>query len=549
MVLVLLYFLGHFGTGKTAGSWLQIPDLAFWLACVSSLVSFAALLVQKQQKYHFVLALTNYLLISATAGTLVVLTGGSSSPFVALWLLAAVFAAMFGWQIWLIFLFIANLGVVWEIFFTQTVPTLEQIIKLLLIAEAPLITSFVMWHAEAKPSENQKEYSALAQQLSQVANKSEIVINSIADGVLAIDSNGLVQLVNPSAQNMLGWSKQDALGLDYRSIIKLVDTKGVAVPDELSPIRQVMLSNKPATNNDLNMVSKSGKTARLSLLISPVSSAKQTTGGAIVVFRDITKEKEQERQRAEFISTASHEMRTPVAAIEGYLGLAMNPQTAVIDDKARTYLQKAYESTQHLGRLFQDLLTVSRAEDGRLQTKPTVLDIIAFTREIVESLDKKAKDKGVSLVYTPGKVIDAKVQPAYFAYADPDQMREVLSNLVDNAIKYTKEGSVTVDVKGEDNNVKIDISDTGIGIPPEDVVHLFQKFYRVDNSDTREIGGTGLGLFIARQLTEANNGTISVESTYGKGSTFTVQLPRMDTEKAAAAKSQSPQVTKISIIS
>jgi signal transduction histidine kinase len=117
-------------------------------------------------------------------------------------------------------------------------------------------------------------------------------------------------------------------------------------------------------------------------------------------------------------------------------------------------------------------------------------------------------------------------------------MREVLNNLVDNAIKYTKQGTVTVDIKGDNTDVSIDISDTGIGIPPEDITHLFQKFYRVDNSDTREIGGTGLGLYICRRLVEANNGHIGLNSTYGKGSTFTLKMPRVPNDQATNIANQ-----------
>lgn len=538
--MVGLYLLAHFGpeSSRTV-SWLRIPDLAFWFAGVSGLVSLGSLILHKQTIYHYFLALSNYLLITATCASLTVLTGGSDSPFIALWLLVAIFAALFGRPILLLVAIASNINVGWELFFSDALKSMEQTIKLLLLTEAPLVASYVIWHESHHPT-TEKAYNALAEQLSQVANKSEIVINSIADGVIAIDGNGLVQLINPAAQNILGWSKKDALGLDYRSIIKLVDDKGNPISEELLPIRQVLLSNKPATNNNLGLVTKSGKTITLSLLVSPVTVGEHKAGGVIIVFRDITKEKEQERQRAEFISTASHEMRTPVAAIEGYLGLAMNPQTAVIDDKARTYLQKAYDSTKHLGGLFQDLLTVSRAEDGRLLIKPAVLDAISFAREVVESLEQKAKDKNISLVYAPGKTIDKKIQPAYFIYADPGQLREVLSNLVDNAIKYTMEGTVTIDVSGDSANVTIKITDTGIGIPPEDIPHLFQKFYRVDSSDTREIGGTGLGLFIARQLIEANGGHIIVDSVYGKGSTFMVSLPRMENQKAAAIIKQTP---------
>lgn len=543
----MLFFLAHFGPGLShARSWLRIPDLAFWFACLSTLFSVGGIALQKQQQYHYKLALINYILVTLTSVSLIGLTDDINSPFIALWLLISVFAGMFGGRILIIYALLANVFVVWQIFFTGAPAPLETIIKVLLIVETPLIASFVIWHAEAKsPAANQKAYNALAEELSQVANKAEIVINSIADGVVAIDTKGIIQLINPAAQAMLGWQKQDAIGLDYRSIIKLADDKGVTIQDELSPIRQVLIVNKPVTDNNLSLTTKSGKTIRLSLLVSPVAAKdQQAASGAIIVFRDITKEKEQERQRGEFISTASHEMRTPVAAIEGYLALAMNPHTAVIDDKARAYLQKAYESTQHLGRLFQDLLTVSKAEDGRLMPKPTVIDVTRFTREIVDGLEQKAKEKNIGLVYTPTNTIDRgkKLHPAYYIFADPGQLREVLSNLIDNAIKYTKQGTVTIDIIGDATNVSIRVVDTGIGIPPEDVVHLFQKFYRVDNSDTREIGGTGLGLFISRQLVEVNNGHITVESVYGKGSTFTVQFPRMTNEQAQSTLNQAAPV-------
>lgn len=540
LVIVILFLLGSFGPGlSSAQSWLHIPIASFALASVGTLFSVISLLLHKKEQWFYPLALVNYILISITATSLIMLTGQVDSPFVALCLLILVFAGMFGGWVLVGYAVLANLFIAWHVFLNGPIAGPEEIIKLLLIMETPLIASYVIWHSEGKQmTTNQKAYNALAEQLSQVANKSEIVINSIADGVVAMDAKGAIQLINPAAQELLGWQKQDAIGLDYRSVINLIDAKGAAVGEELTPIHQVLISNKSMTDNNLGLTTKSGKTIRLSLQVSPVSAGKdQAASGVIMVFRDITQEKEQERQRGEFISTASHEMRTPVAAIEGYLALAMNPQTAVIDDKARAYLQKAYESTQHLGHLFQDLLTVSKAEDGRLAPKPTVIDVTKFTHEISDSLEQKAKDKNIGLVFTPGSKVDGgrKLQPAYYIFADPGQLREVLSNLIDNAIKYTKQGTVTIDIAGDASNISVGVTDTGIGIPPEDVSHLFQKFYRVDNSDTREIGGTGLGLFISRRLVEANNGHLTVESVYGKGSTFTVQFPRLTNEQAQTA--------------
>jgi PAS domain S-box-containing protein len=411
--------------------------------------------------------------------------------------------------------------------------TREQIIISFLAGEMPLLVSYLIWHERRKQDTNKNNaYDAMARELNQVANKSEAVINSVAEGVVVTDDDGKIQLINPAAQTLLGWGKQDAIGLDYRSVIKLGDAKGNELPEESSPINRMRITNQPFSSNDFSLVTQTGKKLLISLLVSPVGDS---SSGAIIVFRDITAEKQGERAKAEFISTASHEMRTPVAAIEGYLGLALNPTTAVIDDKARMFLEKAHESTQHLGRLFQDLLTVSRSEDGRLAPKPTVVDIVAFTKEIVSSLMPKAQQKGLFLYFKPASSGDGGnklVTPVFYSYIDQDQLREVLGNLVDNAIKYTKQGNVTIDITGDETNITVSVIDSGIGVPPEDVPHLFQKFYRVDNSDTREIGGTGLGLYISRRLIESNNGHIGVKSEFGHGSTFFITIPRISHDRA-----------------
>lgn len=373
--------------------------------------------------------------------------------------------------------------------------------------------------------------STLANELSQVSNKSDIVINSIGDGVVALNNKGVIELINPAAQNMLGWGYQDAIGLDFNSIFKLVDMAGDPVPDTANPIAQGMTSDTSLKSNDFVLVTNSGKKMNVSLLVSPVGQ--DGNGGVIVVFRDISSEVSKNQERTEFVSTASHEMRTPVAAIEGYLGLALNPQTATIDDKARTYITKAHESSQHLGRLFQDLLDISQAEDGRLKSTPTVIELIAFLREMVELHNPAAAEKGLKMVFKPDAPTDSQtITPIFYVFGDADHMREIVSNLIENAIKYTKTGSITVDVTGTAEKSLISISDTGIGISREDLPHLFQKFYRVDNTATREIGGTGLGLYLCRRLVESMNGRIWAESEVGKGSTFLVELDRLSSEEA-----------------
>ena len=278
--------------------------------------------------------------------------------------------------------------------------------------------------------------------------------------------------------------------------------------------------------------------------MAPLADSAKRTTGLVAVFRDVSEERAEENQRAEFISTASHEMRTPVAAIEGYLSLALNEKVATIDNRARDYLEKAHSSTKHLGQLFQDLLTSAKAEDGRLTNHPKVVEMGAFLEQLAQDLRFSAEKKGLFMEFLFGNsnIKDASssgardmnkvIRPLYYVQVDPDRMREVITNIFDNGCKYTEEGKVSLGLTGNDGVVQIYIKDTGAGIPPEDIAHLFQKFYRVDNSATRTIGGTGLGLFICRKIVELYQGRIWVESDLGKGSTFYINIPRLTSAKA-----------------
>lgn len=454
-------------------------------------------------------------------------TGHTKSPFIMIWLLLGMFAGLYG-VVSFILICVAEAAYVTYLFIQQPVGTVS-ITAILLVFVTPVIVSMIIWRKQVIPDSNaetDKAYNELARELSQVSNKSDIVINAIADGVMAVDGKGIIQLINPAAQTILGWGKQDAIGLDYRSVLKLFDGKDAAVPDDVNPVQQVLATNTPSSRDDLSLVTSAGKKMMMSFVISPVG---QLGSGCIIVFRDITSEVVENRQKAEFVSTASHEMRTPVAAIEGYISLALNPQTATIDDKARSYLQKAHESANHLGELFQDLLDISKAEDGRLGSNPVTIDLLAFLRDVISTVQTSAAASHITLTFVPDTdTAAATIQPAYFVNVDTGHLREVISNLITNAIKYTKPGgTATIDVTGDDNRVTISVVDTGIGIPAEDIPHLFQKFYRVDNTDTREIGGTGLGLYLCRRLVESMNGRIWLESTYGKGSMFFVELPRV----------------------
>ena len=525
--IILLYAWARFiPTGYQLPIGLSVSDLAAGVAGIGSLIVLI-LCFWLPRKHEIGIGIFVYLLTVTVATTTIITSGGVVSPFLVMWIIVAIFAGFFG----AIILGIMGLLVILQIISTsvQQGINIQFIIGYLFFGFLPLIFSLVLWVRRQKTDDNT---SSLKNKLSAVESKSDVVINAIDDGVLAISKDGNIELINPSAQQIIGWDQGDALGLNWKSVLKLVTSDGKDVEDLENPIAQSLSKNQPTHNDKLFLLTSSEKRILVSIVSSPVGTEGE---GVIVVFRDITKEKAEEREQAEFISTASHEMRTPVASIEGYLGLALNPATAHIDEKARDFITKAHESAQHLGRLFQDLLDISKVEDGRMKNNPKIINVNEFLKDIFDGLATKADEKQLNYIFMPDITDEGKeksLQPIFYANIDPDHFREVVSNLIENAIKYTPSGEVVVNVTGDDKQISISVKDSGIGIPAEDIPHLFQKFYRVDNSDTREIGGTGLGLYLSRRLAEAMSGNLRVESKYKEGSTFYLEIPRMNSSEA-----------------
>lgn len=538
--IILLYAWARFiPTGYQLPIGLSVSDLAAGVAGIGSLIVLI-LCFWLPRKHEIEIGIFVYLLTVTVATTTIITSGGVVSPFLVMWIIVAIFAGFFG----AIISGIMGLLVILQIIATsiQQGVNIQFIIGYLFFGFLPLIFSLVLWIRRQKTDDNT---SSLKNKLSAVENKSDVVINAIDDGVLAISKDGNIELINPSAQQIIGWDQGDALGLNWKSVLKLVTSDGKDVEDLENPIAQSLSKNQPTHNDKLFLLTSSEKRILVSIVSSPVGTEGE---GVIVVFRDITKEKAEEREQAEFISTASHEMRTPVASIEGYLGLALNPATAHIDEKARDFITKAHESAQHLGRLFQDLLDISKVEDGRMKNNPKIINVNEFLKDIFDGLATKASEKQLNYIFMPDIIDEGKeksLQPIFYANIDPDHFREVVSNLIENAIKYTPSGEVVVNVTGDDKQISISVKDSGIGIPAEDIPHLFQKFYRVDNSDTREIGGTGLGLYLSRRLAEAMSGNLRVESKYKEGSTFYLEIPRMSSSEAKqrleSAEAESPK--------
>jgi PAS domain S-box-containing protein len=421
----------------------------------------------------------------------------------------------------------------------------------IIVAGLLLIWLYERYQANQAPAKARKLEGALRDEKV----ISSIILSAIEDGVVLLDAEGNIQSFNKGASEMTGWSQSEAQSLRCDSVFRLEDERNTPYTVETNPFNRIFKEGTTIHDDRAIMVTRSDKRIAISISLSPVTDEAGKVTAAVAIFRDVSDARAQEASRAEFISTASHEMRTPVAAIEGYLALALNDKVATIDDRARNYLTKAHSSTQHLGKLFQDLLTSSKAEDGRLSSHPVVTEMGSLLQHLTDDLKFSAQKKGLFAEFIMGSsdVIDASaganlLKPLYFVHADPDRLREVITNLFDNACKYTESGKVTIGLTANDDVVQFYVRDTGSGIPAEDLPHLFQKFYRVDSSATRTIGGTGLGLFICRKIIELYAGRIWVESEVGKGSTFFVNLPRISTQRAEtmrAAEAGSNQLPAI----
>ncbi|MBU6389392.1 GAF domain-containing sensor histidine kinase [Patescibacteria group bacterium] len=230
---------------------------------------------------------------------------------------------------------------------------------------------------------------------------------------------------------------------------------------------------------------------------------------------------EGDQMKSEFVSVASHELLTPLSAIEGFLSLILDEKRGKVDEQVLGYLQKVYTSAKRLSVLIKDVLSVSSIESGRLKIEPQSLDINKMIHDALDQLKFVAQDKHLTLTY------QEPADPLPPVYADPDRTMQVLVNLMSNAIKYTPEGSVSIKthLNRAGGQVQVDITDTGIGMAKEAQSHLFEKFYRVDSPQTTGIIGTGLGLYITKSIIERMGGAIFLKSKIGTGTTFSFTLP------------------------
>ncbi len=347
--------------------------------------------------------------------------------------------------------------------------------------------------------------------------KLEAILNNMGEGIVAIDAKGDIIFTNPSGQEILKWFniKESQMEKHVESEQgRVEDLKGNPVPPKNWPINRA-LKEKKKVRKPIAYISKDVK-VYIDVTATPIMHGK-TCLGAIAIFHDITKEREIDQAKSEFVSLASHQLRTPSTGIKWLLEEVLRRGKLKKDDKE--YIEDALKSNHRMIQLVNDLLNVSRLETGAIDVTSEPTDLPALIKEIVQEANILAKDRGQTLtVKVPKKKINISL--------DQQLIGQVIANLVSNAIKYSNPNTkVTVELLSKPKGVEMRFMDQGIGISKDDQKKLFTKFYRTAEAAKYSTTGSGLGLYIIKKILHVCHGNISVESEEGKGSTFVVTLP------------------------
>ena len=367
----------------------------------------------------------------------------------------------------------------------------------------------------------------IAQQLIEVEkqrNRWEAVFENVEEGVFVIDGDNMLSRMNGSCELMTGFEEREVVGKPYYQIFGCHDTQGNKFP-EFHPIDKVYKTNSAIPYDEHLHRNQEGNEIWVGVSYTPILSDNGVIEQVVGVIRDITAIKQTEKAKSEFVSVASHELRTPLTVIHGYLSLLLNGDLGDMrSDISRinyiNALNKIYGETKRLTKLVEELLNISRIEERRLKlyTRKSILAIAID--EVISEFKPLAESKGLHLEFICDKKLDGT-----YVLIDRDKFKQVLVNLLDNAIKYTEKGNVTIKSIAKNGEILTQVSDTGTGIPTGLKNKVFEKFQQVGVSYLKENKGTGLGLYIVKAIVELHKGRIWCDSQINIGTTFTFTLP------------------------
>lgn len=393
-----------------------------------------------------------------------------------------------------------------------------------------LLTSLAPWAASEMSAQSslpqnvdnkvesiQNELSARSRELAVTQATQEAMLDNIGDGIIGTNDRGLIIYTNAQTTNLTGFAQNELMGKMLIHALVLANEKGEEIPISKRPSRLAIFEKRKVVDRSGYFLRKDKTKFAASITATPVLLYGQVIGG-VIVFRDISHEKEIDRMKTEFISLASHQLRTPLSAMKWFAEMLLDGDAGSLTKEQSDLIDNMYKSNERMIALVNALLNISRIESGRIIIEPKPTNIEQLLQEVLQELQQKiAVKRHVVLSHVEEALPSINI--------DPKLIRHVYMNLLTNAIKYTPEGGqIDVTIKKSGNEIISTVKDNGYGIPESQKSRIFEKFFRAENILKHETDGTGLGLYLAKAIVEASGGKIWFESEEGKGTTFSFVL-------------------------
>jgi PAS domain S-box-containing protein len=416
----------------------------------------------------------------------------------------------------------------------------QSLIALLILAIVAGMAMYGRALARQVMSDREREryvadLSELNAELEQLGRKNELILKAAGDGILGLDVDCRPTFLNPAAEAMTGFSLVELRGTTLHSAVHHTSPDGSPNPAERCPNIQALRSGVASTVADDIFWRKDGTSFAVEYSVTPMRDEESRIVGAVLTFRDTTERRSVQRLKDEFVSLVSHELRTPLTSIRGALGLLANGLLARSPEKGQRMLDIAVSNTDRLIRLINDILDIERMESGKVTLEKTRCEPATLLHDSVELMRPMAEKAGVQIEVT---TVDSKP-----VWADADRITQTITNLLSNAIKFSPPGAtIRASAAHGREGIIFCVRDEGRGIPPEKLESIFERFQQVDASDSRDKGGSGLGLPICRGIVRQHGGELFVESVVGQGSVFSFSLPAAAPEHIATGRATGAKV-------
>ena len=361
------------------------------------------------------------------------------------------------------------------------------------------------------------ELEITAKQLARAKATDEAMLESIGDGVLATDEKGIITLINKAAEKLMGKKSKEVMGKFFAGASILENEKGEIIPPEKHPIN-LALTTGTARDIIYYYIRKDATKFPMAIICSPVILEGKVVG-AIKVFRDITQEREIDRAKSEFVSVASHQLKTPATIVNFYTEMMLDGYNGEITPKQTEYINEIRNANQRMIEIVNTLLNVSRIEMGIFPTDPMPVDVIDIFKNATKESQLNRDKKNLALQ-------EKYHRTKHMIPIDALMLKMIFSNLMSNAIKYTYPGGkISIETAEEKENLMIKISDNGCGIPISQQDKIFTKFFRSDNARRQDTDGTGLGLYIVKSILDHIGGKVWFSSKEKEGTSFYFTIP------------------------